>query len=130
MMDIVTGFSRDSPLDFRANPQIRGTARRPYRRMTASEHDGIAPSKTMAMRRRRIHAEYAVITALISTASSVVGAAQLPVTTWARSEWAHAAANEPMHQVTAGMQKGAYCATDLWKLPPTFNAIATPAAWA
>ena len=89
----------------------------------------MAPSKTMAMRRRRIHAEYAVITALISTASSVVGAAQLPVTTWPRSEWAHAAANEPMHQVTGGMQKGAYCANDLWKLPPTFNAIATPAAW-
>ena len=129
MMDIVTGCSRDSPLDFRANPQIRGAARRPCRRMTASEHDGIAPSKTMAMRRGRIHAECAVITALICTASSVVGAAQLPVTTWARSEWAHAAANEPMHQVTAGMQKGAYCATDLWKLPPTFNAIATPAAW-
>ncbi len=129
MMDIVTGCSRESPLDFRANPQIRGTARRPYRRMTASEHNGMAPSKTMAMRRRRIHAEYAVITALISTASSVVGAAQLPVTTWPRSEWAHAAANEPMHQVTAGMQKGAYCANDLWKLPPTFNAIATPAAW-
>lgn len=82
----------------------------------------MAPSKTMAMRRRRIHAEYAVITALISTASSVVGAAQLPVTTWPRSEWAHAAANEPMHQVTTGMQKGAYCANDLWKLPPTFNA--------
>ena len=129
MMDIVTCCSRESPLDFRASPQTRGTARRPYRRMTASEHNSMAPSKTMAMRRRRIHAEYAVITALISTASSVVGAAQLPVTTWPRSEWAHAAANEPMHQVTAGMQKGAYCANDLWKLPPTFNAIATPAAW-
>jgi hypothetical protein len=129
MMDIVTGCSRESPLDFRANPQIRGTARRPYRRMTASERNGMAPSKTMAVRRRRIHAEYAVITALISTASSVVGAAPLPVMTWPRSEWAHAAANEPMHQVTAGMQKGAYCANDLWKLPPTFNAIATPAAW-
>jgi hypothetical protein len=113
MMDIVTGCNREPPLNFRANPQIRGTA----------------PSKTMAMRGRRIHAEYAVITALISTASSVVGAAQLPVTTWPRSEWAHAAANEPMHQVTAGMQNGAYCANDLWKLPPTFNAIATPAAW-
>jgi hypothetical protein len=129
MMDIITGRSRESPLDFRANPQIRGTARRPYRRMTASKHNRMAPSMTMAMRRRRIHAEYAVITALISIASSVVGAAQLPVTTWPRSEWAHTAANEPMHQVTAGMQKGAYCANDLWKLPPTFNAIATPAAW-
>ncbi len=129
MMDIVTGCSRESPLDFRANPQIRGTARRPYRRMTAWEHNSMAPSKTMAMRRRRIHAEYVVITALIGTASSVVVAAQLPVTTWPRSEWAHAAANEPMHQVTAGMQKGAYCANDLWKLPPTFNAITTPAAW-
>ena len=129
MMDIVTGCSRESPLDFRANPQIRGTARRPYRSMTASEHNGMAPWKTMAMRRRRVHAEYAVIIALIGTASSVVGAAQLPVTTWPRSGWAHAAANELMHQVTAGMQKGAYFANDLWKLPPTFNAIATPAAW-
>jgi hypothetical protein len=129
MMVIVTGCSRESPLDFRANPQIRGTARRPYRRMTVSEHNGIAPSKTMAMCGRRIYAEYAVITALISTASSVVGAAQLPVTTWPRSEWAHAAANEPTHQVTAGMQNGAYCANDLWRLPETLNVIATPAAW-
>ena len=62
----------------------------------------------MAMPGRRIHAEYAVIAALISTASSVVGGAQLPVTTWLRSEWANPTANEPMHQVTAGMQKGAY----------------------
>jgi hypothetical protein len=54
----------------------------------------------MAMPRRRIHAEYAVIAALISTASSVVGGAQLPVTTWLRSEWAHPIANEPTHQVT------------------------------
>jgi hypothetical protein len=100
MMDIVTGRSRESPLGFRANPQIRGTARRPYKRMTASEHNGMAPPKTTAMRRRRIHAEYAVITALISTASSVVCAAQLPVTTWPRPEWVHAVANEPMHQVT------------------------------
>jgi Flp pilus assembly pilin Flp len=61
----------------------------------------------MAMPRRRIHAEYAVIAALISTASSVVGAAQLPVTTWLRSEWAHPAANVPMHQVTASMQNAA-----------------------
>jgi Flp pilus assembly pilin Flp len=51
----------------------------------------------MAMPRRRIHAEYAVIAALISIASSVVGAAQLPVTTWLRSEWAHPATNVPMH---------------------------------
>jgi hypothetical protein len=111
MMEIVTGCRRASPLDFRANPQIRGAARRPYRRMTASEHNGMTPSKAMAMRRRRIHAKYAVITALISTATSVLGAAQLPVTTRPRSEWAHAAVN------------------DLWKLPTTFNAIATPAAW-
>jgi hypothetical protein len=81
------------------------------------------------MRRRRIHAEYAVITALISTASSVVGAAQSPVTMWLRSEWAHAAANEPMHQVIVGLQSGAYCASDLWRLPTTLNVIATPAAW-
>ncbi len=83
----------------------------------------------MAMRRRRIHAEYAVITALISTASSVVGAAQLPVTTWLRSEWAHPAANEPMHQATAGMRNGAYSANVVSKLAPTSNVIATPAAW-
>ena len=60
----------------------------------------------MAMPRRRIHAEYAMIAALMSTASSVVSGAQLPVTTWLRSELAHSAANEPMHQVTA------YWATD------------------
>jgi hypothetical protein len=95
MMDIVTSCNRESPLDFRANPQIRGPARRPDRRMTASKNSGMPPSKTMAMPRRRIHAEQAVITALISIASSVVGAAQLPVTTW----------REPTHQVTAGMQK-------------------------
>ncbi len=129
MMDIVTGCHRESPPDFRAYPQIRGAARRPDRHVTASEHNGIAPSKTLAVRRRRIHAEYAVITALISTASSVVGAEQLPVTTWLRSEWAHAAASEPMHQVTARMQNGAHCANDLWALPPTLNVIATPAAW-
>jgi len=124
MMDIVTGCSGESPLGFRANPQIRGAVRRPCRRTTASKHNGIAQSKTMAMRRRRIHAECAVITAVISTAWSVV-----PVTTWLRSEWAHAAASEPLHQVTAGTQNGAHCANDLWKLPPTLNVIATPAAW-
>jgi hypothetical protein len=80
MMGIVTGRNRESPLGFRANPQIRG-ARRLYRRVTASHCNGIAPSNTMAMRRRRIRAEYAVIAALISTAWTVVGAAQLPVTT-------------------------------------------------
>jgi hypothetical protein len=83
----------------------------------------------MATRRRRIPAECAVITALMSTASSVVGAAPLPVTTWLRSEWAHLAVSEPMHQITAGMQNGAACANDLWKLPPTSNVIAAPAAW-
>jgi hypothetical protein len=67
----------------------------------------------MAMRGRRIHAECAVITAVISTASSVVGAAQLPVTTRLRPEWAHAAVNQPMHQVNADTQNGADCANDL-----------------
>jgi hypothetical protein len=83
----------------------------------------------MATRRRRIPAECAVITALMSTASSVVGAAPLPVTTWLRSEWAHLAVSEPMRQITAGMQNGAACANDLWKLRPTSNVIAAPAAW-
>jgi hypothetical protein len=78
------------------------------RPMTASRHKGIAPSKTMATRRRRRHAEYAVVTALISAAPSVVGAAQLPVTTCLRSDWAHPAASEPMRQVTADMQNGTY----------------------
>jgi hypothetical protein len=82
----------------------------------------------MAMPRRRVHAEYAVIAALISTASSVAGGAQLPVTTWLRSEWAHSTASEPMRQVTAGMQNGAYSATDSSKLAPTSNLIAAPAA--
>ena len=97
--------------------------------MTASKQTGIAPSKLMATRRRRIPAECVVITALMSTASSVVGAAQLPVTTWLRSEWAHLAVSEPMHQITAGMQNGAACPNDSWKLPPTSNVIAAPAAW-
>lgn len=66
----------------------------------------------MAMPRRRVHAEYAVIAALISTAWSVVGGAQLPVTTWLQSARAHSTANEPMHQVTAGM-----------------HLITAPAAW-
>lgn len=83
----------------------------------------------MATRRRRIPAECAVITALMSTASSVVGAAPLPLTTWLRSEWAHLAVSEPMRQITAGMQNGAACANDLWKLRPTSNVIAAPAAW-
>ena len=72
----------------------------------------MAPSKTMAMRRRRIHVEYAVISALISTASSVVGAAQLQVSTWPRAEWAHAAANEPMHLVTGGIEPWQKSAVD------------------
>jgi hypothetical protein len=130
MMSIVTGCNRESPLGFRAKTRRLGArARRLCRRTTASNYKGIAPSKTMAMRRRRIHAEYAVITAFISTASSVVGAAQLPVTTWLRSEWAHPAANEPMHRVTAGMQNGAYSSNVLSKPAPTSNMIATPAAW-
>src|ERR1700739_4474928 len=97
--------------------------------MTASKQNGVPPSKLMATRRRRIPAEYAVITALMSTAWSVVGAAPLPVTTRLRSEWAHLAVSEPMHQITAGMQNGAACANDLWKLPPASNVIAAPAAW-
>jgi hypothetical protein len=78
-MGIVTGSNRESPLGFRANPQISGVARRLCRRMTASNQNGMALPKKMAMRRRRIHAEYAVIAALISTASSVLAPAQLPV---------------------------------------------------
>ena len=70
-----------------------------------------------------------MITALIGTASSVVGAAHLPVTMWLRSEWAHPAVSEPMHQVTEDMQNGACCANDVWKLPSTLNVLLTPAAW-
>jgi hypothetical protein len=128
MMDIVTGSSRESPLDFRANPQIRGTARRPGRRMTASKHNGIAPSKAMALHRRRI--QCAVITALISIASSVTGATQFPVNTWLRPKSAHhAAVSQPMRKVTADMQNEASCVNDLWTLAPPSNVIATPAAW-
>jgi hypothetical protein len=54
----------------------------------------------LAMPGRRLHAECAVIAALISTASSVVGAAQFPVTAWLRSESANPTANEPIHQIT------------------------------
>jgi hypothetical protein len=75
----------------------------------------------MAMPRRRVHAEYALIAALISTASSVVSGAQLPVTTWLRLELAHSAANAPMRQVTA------YSATDSPKPAPTSNLIAAQA---
>jgi hypothetical protein len=86
--------------------------------MTASNHNGIAPPRTMAMRRRRIPAGCAVITALLSAAaSSAVGAAQLPVTTWLRSEWAHPGANEPVHQVTAGLLSGTHSANVLSKPP-------------
>jgi hypothetical protein len=97
--------------------------------MTASKQNGVPPPKLMATRRRRIPAEYAAITALMSTAWSVVGAAQLPVTTWLRSERAHLAVSEPMHQITAGTQNGAACANDLWKPPPASNVIAAPATW-
>jgi hypothetical protein len=83
--------------------------------MTASKHKGIAPSKAIATRRRRIHAQYAVVAALISTASSVVGAAQLPVTTWLRSDWTHPVASEPMQPVTADIQNA--------------TCFVTPAAW-
>ena len=129
MMSIVIGCNPESPVGFRADPQTRGAARRPCRRMNAPKHNGTAPPTTMAIRRRRIHAECAVITAFIGTASSVVGAAHLPVTMWLRSEWAHPAVSEPMHQVTADMQNAACCANDVWKLPSTLNVVLTPAAW-
>jgi hypothetical protein len=129
MMDSVTGRNRESSPGFRANPPIWGAARRPCRRMTASKYNATAPSKTMAMRRRRTPAEYAVIIALISIASSVVGATQLPVTTWPRSERAHLAVNEPIHLVTVAMHHSASCANELRKPPPTSNVIAAPAAW-
>src|ERR1700733_13610146 len=63
MMGIVTGRRGESPLGFRANPQIRGPARRLVRRVAAARR-GIAAS--------------AAIAALISAAVSVVGAAQWP----------------------------------------------------
>ncbi len=111
MMDIVTGWNRESPLDFRANPQIRGRARRLREHVTASNRDAIDPSNTMAMRRRRIPAQCAVIIALIGGGSSVVSAAQPPVMTWPHT------------------QNGAYSANVSSKPAPTSNTIATPAAW-
>ena len=122
MMGIVTACSRESPLGFRAKPQIGGAAATAAQAYDRIEATGARP-KMMAMPRRRIHVEYAVIAALMSTASSVVSGAQSPVTTWLRSELAHSAANEPMHQVTA------YSATDSSKPAPTSNLIAAPAAW-
>jgi hypothetical protein len=74
MMDIVTGCNRESPLDFRVNPQIRGGARRPRHRTLASDRSGMAPLNTMVILRRRIHAQWAVITALLGSGLSVVGA--------------------------------------------------------
>lgn len=103
MMDIVTSCNGESPLGFRADPPIRGAARWPYQRITASKHSGSAPSKTMATRGRRIPAQCAVIAALIGTASSVVGAAQLPVTAWLRSDWADPAVSEPLHPGLAAL---------------------------
>jgi hypothetical protein len=85
MMDSVAGCNGESPLSFRANRQIKGATRRPCRRMAAS--------MTVAMRGRRMRAECAVIAALVTTAASVVGAAQLPVTTWLRSERAQSGAH-------------------------------------
>ncbi len=110
-MDIVTGWNRESPLDFRANPQIRGGARRRREHVTASNRGATEPGNTMAMRRRRIPAQCAVIIALISGGSSVVSAAQSPVMTWPR------------------MQNGAYSANVSSKPAPASNTIATPAAW-
>src|ERR1700759_21375 len=88
MMDIVAGCDSESPPGFRANRQMRGAARWPYRRMAAS--------KTMAMRGRRMRTECAVVAALITTAASTVGAAQLPLTTWPRSERAQSGAHGTM----------------------------------
>ena len=68
MMDIVTGCHREASSDFRADPQIRGAARRAVSRMPTT-------------RRRRIHAERAVITFLMGAPLSVV-----PPTTWTPSD--------------------------------------------
>jgi hypothetical protein len=81
MMDIVTAHNRESPLDRRANPQMRGAARRSARHVTASK------------RSRRVRADCVVIAALITAASSVLGAAQLPATTWLSSERAELGAH-------------------------------------
>jgi hypothetical protein len=83
-------------------PADWGALRRLCRGMTAS-HDNGRPPTMMGMPMRRIHAEYAVVAALICTASGAVGGAQLPVATWLRSEWPYSGANEPMHGVTARM---------------------------
>lgn len=102
MMDIVTGWNRESPLDFRVNPQIRAGARRPRERVTASNRSRIARSNAMAMRRRRIPARCAVIIALIGGGSSVVGAAQPPVMTWPRMQNGAYSANvsAPLGEIT------------------------------
>lgn len=101
-MDIVTGWNRGSPLDFRVNPQIRGGARRPPEHVTPSTRSGMTPSNTMAMRRRRIPAQCAVIIALISGGSSVVGAAQPPVMAWPRMHNGAYSANvsAPLGEIT------------------------------
>lgn len=83
MMGIVTGCHRESPLNFRADPQIGAAARR-----------------------WRIRAAHALIAALISTASSVVGAAQLPALAWLRSESARPAAHQAMNQARVPSEHG------------------------
>lgn len=76
-MGSVARRNRGSPLNFRANPQIRGAARWLWRRVTESSALTMAPPKPMAARRRRLRTERAAIAALLSVATlSTIGAAQ------------------------------------------------------
>ncbi|CQD13695.1 hypothetical protein BN1232_02751 [Mycobacterium lentiflavum] len=77
MMEIVTGYHRESPLGFRVHSQIRGGARRSRRGMTESNRSGMAPSHTMAVHGRPIPALLVVIAALIG--SGVAGATSGPM---------------------------------------------------
>jgi len=95
MMDIVTGCSHESPLGFRANPQIRGTARRP-----------------------RGHVITAAIAAAITTASSVVGAAHLPL----------AAQGTVLTALTRPAPAGEVTPTPPQIPPPTLKPTAAPLA--
>src|SRR5271166_2528024 len=95
MMDIVAGCNGESSLGFRADPQIEGAARRPGSRV-------IAPA----------------IAALITTASSVVGAAHLPV----------AAQGTVLTALTRPAPAGEVTPTPPQIPPPTLKPTAAPVA--
>lgn len=75
IIDIVTGWNRESPLDFRVDLQLKAAARRLCGRMTTRAPGGAGQSNSGTQRRRRIPAQCAVVAALLCCGSSLVGVA-------------------------------------------------------